>query len=278
LYEKGRLGKGSGPAWWQVIRLWFGGLGPRWRNARRALRDLAYAGYIYLLFGTILPVALLALATLPRLATRWTVLSWSARQLLRLARVPLVVQGKNNLPEGNCVFVANHASYLDGLTLVSILPHPVSFVAKAELQDQRFPNWFLKRIHAQFVARFDAQQGTADAQRLAEQAREGAPLMFFPEGTFTRQPGLLPFHMGAFVAAAENELPVVPVTLRGTRSILRSADWFPRRGAIAVIIGEPIKPHGRDWNAALLLREQAREQILNHLGEPDLALERHFKT
>jgi 1-acyl-sn-glycerol-3-phosphate acyltransferase len=275
LYEKGRLGKGSGPVWWQVARLWFSGLRPRWRRARRALRDLGYATYVYMLFAMMLPVALLALSAAPRLATRWAALSWCARQLLRLARVPVIVQGRNNLPEhGNCVFVANHASYLDGLTLVSILPQPVSFVAKAELQSQRFPNWFLKRINAQFVARFDAQQGTADAQRLAEQAREGAPLMFFPEGTLTRHPGLLPFHMGAFVTAAANDLPVVPVTLRGTRSILRSTDWFPRRGAIAVIIGEPLKPHGRDWNAALALRDQTREQILRHLGEPDLALER----
>jgi len=275
LYELGRLGRGPGPAWWQVVRLRFSGLRPRWRRARRALGALGNAAYVYLLFAMILPVALLALAVLPMLATRWAVLRWCARQLLRLARVPLVVQGRNNLPaHGNCVFVANHASYLDGLILVSTLPHPVSFVAKEELQGQLFANWFLKRINAQFVARFDVQEGTADARRLAEQAHEGVPLMFFPEGTLTRYPGLLPFHMGAFVTAAENELPVVPITLRGTRSILRSGGWFPRRGAVAVIIGEPLKPGGRDWNAALEVRSRAREQILRHLGEPDLALER----
>jgi 1-acyl-sn-glycerol-3-phosphate acyltransferase len=272
LYEKGQIDKGSRPAWWQVTRLWLTGLRPRWRRSRRMLGDFGYAAYVYVVFGTILPVALLALAVLPKLTTRWAVLRWSARQLLRLARVPILVRGSENLPEnGDCVVVANHASYLDGLILLAYLPYPVSFVAKAELQGKPFPFWFLKRIRTQFVERFDVRQGTADARRLATQAHEGMPLMFFAEGTFARYPGLLPFHMGAFVTAAENNLPVVPITLRGTRSVLRSDDWFPRRGTVAMIIGEPLVSDGADWNAALEVRNRARQQILRHLGEPDLA-------
>ena len=127
------------------------------------------------------------MAVLPGLTTRWAMLRWSGRQLLRLTCVQLLVQGSENLPEhGGCVVVANHASYLDGLILLSILPYSVSFVAKAELQDQPFLHWFLKRIRTQFVQRFDVQQGTADTRGLAKQAHEGVPLMFFPEGTFTR--------------------------------------------------------------------------------------------
>ena len=272
LYEKGRIDRGSQPAWWQAARLWLTALRPRWRRSRRTLCDLVYAAYVYLVFGMILPVALLALAVLPTLNTRWAAVRWSARQFLRLARVPLFIQGSENLPEyGRCVVVANHASYLDGLILLSILPYPVSFVAKAELQDQPFLHWMLKRIRTEFVQRFDTQQGTADARRLAKQAHEGAPLMFFAEGTFTRYPGLLPFHMGAFVTAAENDLRVVPITFRGTRSVLREDDWFPRRGTVSVIIGEPLECVGKDWHAALEVRNRTRQQILRHLGEPDLA-------
>jgi len=218
LYEKGRIDRGSRPARWQVARLWLTGLRPRWRHGRRTLYDLGYAAYAYTAFCMVLPVALLALAVSPTLTMRWTALRWSARQMLRLARVPLLVEGSENLLENRgCVIVANHASYLDGLILLSILPNPVSFVAKAELQEQCFPYWFLQRIGAQFVERFDVRQGTTDAHRLAKQARDEMPLMFFAEGTFTRYPGLLPFHMGAFVTAAENELSVVPITIRGTR-------------------------------------------------------------
>jgi 1-acyl-sn-glycerol-3-phosphate acyltransferase len=275
LYEKGRIGGGSRPAWWQVARIWLTGLRPRWRRSRRMLRDLGYAAYVYVVFGVILPVVSLALAVLPKITVRWAVLRWTARRLLWLAQVPLLVQGCENFPEdGGCVIVANHESYLDGLILLSILPFPVSFVAKAELQEQLFAHWFLKRIGTKFVDRFDVEQGTADARRLAKLARQSAPLMFFAEGTFTRYPGLLPFHMGAFVTAADNDLPVLPITIRGTRSVLRSADWFPRRGTVAVIIGKPLDCGGQDWNAAVEVRNRTRKQILRHLAEPDLADDR----
>jgi len=71
--------------------------------------------------------------------------------------------------------------------------------------------------------------------------------------------------------AAEAGVPIVPVTIRGTRSILRPDQWFPRRGTVAVTIGTPAPPEGADWAAAIRLRDAARAEILRHCGEPDLA-------
>jgi len=62
----------------------------------------------------------------------------------------------------------------------------------------------------------------------------------------------------------------VPVTIRGTRSLLRAGSWFPHRSTVQVIVGAPILPVGTDWSAALKLREAARTALLTHLGEPDL--------
>jgi 1-acyl-sn-glycerol-3-phosphate acyltransferase len=274
LYEQGRIGRGIRPTWWQVARLWFSSLKPRWRRTLRAARDLAYAAHVYVMFGMMLSIAVFGLLLCPRLQQRLAVLRWSSRWLLKLAGIALVVRGEENLPmQGGCVLVANHASYLDGLIVLSFLPRPVSFVAKAELARSPFSRWFLSRINTQFVERFDAQQGSEDADHLARVGAEGSLLLFFPEGTFTRYPGLLPFHMGAFSTAAANDLDVVPITIRGTRSVLRSNDLFPRRGTVAVMIGESLSANGRDWDAALALRNRARKEILRHLGEPDLSLE-----
>ncbi len=130
------------------------------------------------------------------------------------------------------------------------------------------------------IAQLRAILARADARRLAGVANVGRRLAFFPEGTFTRAPGLLPFHMGAFVAAAEAGVPVVPITLRGTRSILRSGSWFPRRGVIAVTIGRPLEPAllrvkpMDTWSLALQLRDAARREILKTSHEPDIALRR----
>jgi 1-acyl-sn-glycerol-3-phosphate acyltransferase len=97
-------------------------------------------------------------------------------------------------------------------------------------------------------------------------------LVFFPEGTFTRSPGLMPFRMWAFIVAANTGIPVVPVAICGTRSTLRDGRWWPRRGAITITFGAPLLP-GADafdaFAAAVVLRDAARAHILRHCGEPD---------
>ncbi len=274
LYEREALGKGPRSTWWQLVRIWVAGARSQVRRTVKTLGDLGYATYGYLVFCLGVPFAVLTLILLPAGRPRWRALGAIARLMLRLARVRVVVHGREHLPRSGCVLVANHASYLDGLLMLASLPDPVSFVAKAELREKRFANWFLSRIGAHFVERFDAARGSKDADRLVGLAGTGGSLMVFPEGTFTRYPGLLAFRMGAFVTAAVNRLPVVPITIRGSRSVLRSDDWFLRRGTIVIIVGKPLSADGDDWDAALALRNRARSEILKHVGEQDLALER----
>lgn len=87
-----------------------------------------------------------------------------------------------------------------------------------------------------------------------------------------RMSGLLPFQMGGFLAAAEVGVPVVPVTIRGTRNLLRPSTWFPRRHALEVEVGAPIPPsEGKSqWATAVELRDAARAVILQASGEADL--------
>ena len=96
------------------------------------------------------------------------------------------------------------------------------------------------------------------------------PIVFFPEATFFRMPGLLPFKLGAFMVAAEVGVPVVPGALRGTRSILRADQWLPRRGRVELRLAEPIAASAASWQAALALRDRARSRVLEMCGEPDL--------
>ena len=83
--------------------------------------------------------------------------------------------------------------------------------------------------------------------------------------------------MGAFQAAAEAGVPVVPITIRGTRTVLRPDTWLPRRGKITVVVDPPIEPNPQGertdsgaWAEALRLRNAARARILSRSGEPDL--------
>ena len=111
----------------------------------------------------------------------------------------------------------------------------------------------------------------AHAEALAATSQQIVDM--FPEGTLTRMPGLLEFHIGAFLVAARTGTPVLPVAIRGTRSVLRGEQWFPRRGRISVHSGKLHLPDGNDFEAALRLRDRVRRSILEFSGEPDLAHE-----
>jgi 1-acyl-sn-glycerol-3-phosphate acyltransferase len=168
------------------------------------------------------------------------------------------------------VFVANHASYIDGLIVAAVLPQPVAFVAKRELLRAAPIRFVLDRLRVHYVERFAVRASVADAQRLAEAVRSGERLFVFAEGTFVRAPGLRPFYLGAFAAAAGAGAVVVPVALRGTRTVWPAGTWRPRRAPVTVVFGAPLAPAGSDWEAAVRLRDAARTHIAAQCGEPDL--------
>lgn len=276
-YEEGEIGKKENRNEWQILLLILGTVLPQIRRLTSYLKASAYALYCWLLFSLIVPFAWAGAVLLPRYRLRWMAVNVCARFLAKAARTPLKVIGIENLPDPAkpCVIVVNHASYLDSLVMAAVLNEPIRFVAKAELSNNLLSRLPLERLHAEFVERFDIGKSISDAQALFNLLKSADRLLFFPEGTFTRIPGLQPFHMGAFKAAADAGVPVIPVAIRGTRSILRSDSWFPRYGSVTLTVGAPIEPSSfagnkNSWELAVALREEARAFILRHCGEPDL--------
>lgn len=275
LYEAGRLEQTETAVWIQIIRLAVAGIGPQLRRGLRALAESVFALYAWVVFCSAGVCAwALAMLPLPR-SSLWSSLKVITRGLSRLTACPVVVEG--HLPKAGdpYVIVANHQSYLDGPLLLSILPNPVEFLVKGELEKSWVLRRPLTRLGVRFVERFDDAQGVAQMRDAAAAVSASYPLMIFPEGTFKRMPGVLPFHMGAFTTAAAAHASVVPIAIHGTRSILRAHSWYPRRGKITVTIGSPIliTQNSNQWSAALDLRNHARQHILAHCSEPDLAHE-----
>ncbi|MDP1610621.1 MAG: AMP-binding protein [Sulfuritalea sp.] len=260
---------GGRSLWLQMARLGVTGFRQALRASLRRGLELLYGGYAWCVFGLLMLPAVAGILLLPGVERRWRFVGAIARICVRLCGIRLRVEGLEHLPAGPAVFVANHASYVDGIALAAALPLPLGFVAKQELAAHPFAGPLLRRLGTAFVERFDARQGVDDVRRLAEVVA-ARPLFFFAEGTFTRQPGLRPFRLGAFQIAVQNRLSVTPVTLAGTREILRDESWLPRRAELRVSIGAPIAPAGEGWSAALQLRDAARSAILAACGEPDL--------
>ena len=268
LYCGEGFGAGSRAPWLQVLRL---GLAGFWQGVRAKLRrggDLLYGGYAWCVYALLTLPAVAGILLLPGVALRWRCVGALAHTCIGLCGMRVRIDGREHLPAGAAVFVANHASYVDGIVLAAALP-PVSFVAKQELAAHPFAGPLLRRLGVLFVERFDARQGVDDVRRLAEVAGT-RPLFFFAEGTFRREPGLRPFRLGAFQIAVQNRLAVTPVVLAGTREVLRDESWLPRRAVLRVTICAPVAASGEGWQAALQLRDATRAEILAHCGEADM--------
>jgi 1-acyl-sn-glycerol-3-phosphate acyltransferase len=271
-YERGPSAVKPQAVWLQFLRLAVAGVTPQLRRIWNVARGFLFATRAWLLIAALLPIAFAATAALPG-RRAWNITGWCARTFFRLAGIPLVVRGMENLPEhATFVLASNHTSYLDGAVLLATLRwRRYAFVAKHELASHPLSRTFVGGLGAQFVERFDVQKSAEHADALADAARRGTSLIVFPEGTMQRHTGLMAFRAGAFQAATHAGVPVVPVALRGVRSALRDGTWYPRRHPIAITFGAPIAPEGSDWNATLRLRDQVRAAILRHCGEPDLA-------
>lgn len=268
LFEQGRLGRRPESLARQLARLLAAGLMPQARRYGVPVVALAYGFWWWLVLIGCAVVAWPGVQLLPRLAWRWALLRQLARLALRVMGIRLAVAGiwpAVSKP----IFVVNHASYFDGVVLAAVLPGEPVFVAKKELESQAIAGPFLRALGAQFVDRFDPEGGVEDTRKALAAAEAGRALAFFPEGTFTRAPGLLAFRLGAFVIAAQQGLDVVPLALSGTRSVLRGEQWWPRRHAVSVTIGEPLNSDGNDFTAAIRLRDRVRAVILAGCGEAD---------
>ncbi|HZM35047.1 MAG TPA: AMP-binding protein [Burkholderiales bacterium] len=271
-YERGPSAVGGGAVWWQLARLALTSVRPQMRRFARVARGVAYALWSWLLFGVLFSAILVVAAVFPG-RRAWNFSGACARLFFRALGIPVAVRGLENLPRaGAFVITANHTSYLDGAVLLAALrARDYAFVAKQELKANPVTRLFLSGIGVEFVERFDVAKSAEHADELVGAAKRGVSIIIFPEGTLSRQTGLMPFRTGAFQVAAQAGVPVVPVALRGLRSVLRDGRWYPRRAPVSVTFGAPVAPEGEDWAAAVRLRDQVRAEILKHCGEPDLA-------
>ncbi|CAN8064098.1 unnamed protein product [Agarophyton chilense] len=131
-------------------------------------------------------------------------------------------------PHIPAVFVANHTSYLD-IYVFAYLRRRIKYVSKAEIFRIPIVGWAMAMAGNIALRRMN-RRGQMEAYRKMLHVLEyGLSLVIFPEGTRSRTGKLRRFKTGAFRAAKANSVPVVPVTILGTRDAMPSWAWVPLR-------------------------------------------------
>ncbi len=168
---------------------------------------------------------------------------WWARNLVRVARIPLEVRGLEHLAPGQAyVFAANHRSNFDIFTLLTVLPGRLLFVAKKSLFQIPLFGPALSRMGSVPLERENLRQAMKSLEVAATRVKAGASMIIFPEGTRVTTPELIPFKKGVFLMASKAGQPIVPVSLSGTRFIQPRGALQIRPGPVRVVISPPIDP------------------------------------
>ena len=233
-------------------------------------RDVIWGVFTWLCFGLLVLFLFVVVLLVPGADRRQKLATWTCRMVFVLPMVDVRITGIDNLPTDDCVVVANHASYIDGILLKGYLPWRFNFVIKGEMRNFGPAHFLLRRSGAKFVERTDIKGSARDARQIVKAALEGESLGFFPEGTFVEEPGLGRFHGGAFVAATKSEMPVVPIAIGGSRHMMPAKRLLPRRGPLTIDILPAIAPGDPEFESSRGLAEAARQRILAVLDEPDL--------
>jgi 1-acyl-sn-glycerol-3-phosphate acyltransferase len=185
------------------------------------------------------------------------------RGSLFLAGIRVRLSGEERLPPGPLIFMSNHQSGFDILTLLAVLPLDTCWIAKKELFDIPVFGNAMARGGYIPLDRRDARGALKSLEMAVQVVRSGKRLLIFPEGTRSKDFRLLPFKRGGFKLALQAGVPVVPVTINGSGRVNPAGRILLYPGRISVILHRPIMPPtGVSRSAAeAVLMERVRDAI-----------------
>lgn len=270
-YLSGTLQKQHTPLWFQLAKIGFNAAWIKLKEFFSNTFKLIYTLYAVIIFIITLIPVYLCLWIFPRDIAA-TICKYWARIFSLFAFCPIKIDSKYTHQDKPVIFAANHASYIDVLVLLSLLPSKTRFIGKQELLNHFLTRHFIKKLDYILVDRTDSAKGVEDTKEIEKALKAGFPVAIFPEGTFSYSAGLRPFRLGAFKIAADTNSPICPIAINGTRTILRGENLLFRPGKIEVTFNELIYPEGNSWQDITNFKNKVRIQIAKGCGEPTLDL------
>jgi 1-acyl-sn-glycerol-3-phosphate acyltransferase len=166
-----------------------------------------------------------------------------ARLILKTTGVRVRVTGLEHLqPDRSYVFAANHQSIYDIPILFSSIPAQLRIVAKESLGRIPFMGWHLQRAGHLLVDRH--KPGADIVRKMRRLVGESSSLIVFPEGTRSIDGSLGRFKKGPFLVAIDAGLPVVPVSLAGSRHVMKKGRLTVCPGEVELTVHEPLPTAG----------------------------------
>jgi 1-acyl-sn-glycerol-3-phosphate acyltransferase len=233
---------------------------PHW--LRVLVNRIIFRGMLFVT-GTI---AVVMYRVVPDKSRTWRYAKSQCRNLGRMCGVHIHLRGLERLGEGPYIFTPNHQSHFDIPALLGYLPGSTRFAAKKELFKEPVLGTVLRTMGMIPVERDSPEGARAMLERLK---RYHSSVVIFPEGTRSRDGRLLPFKKGAFVAAIELGMPIVPVVCKGTQAIMPKGGYLSiLPGDVEIVVLEPIVTTAMTYEDRDRLRDLVRDRIAEELARP----------
>jgi len=246
-------------------------MGDRVRNFLSYLRSLLFTDLLIYLYTAVCGTFSLC-GSLFDSRGRWQhgcarVWSWL---ILKTSGIHVRVEGLEHLDlYQTTIFCANHQSAMDIPILFVSLPVQFRFVAKRSLFHVPFLGWHLRRSGHIAVDRMRRTEAVKSLEEAAKRIRDGSSVVMFPEGRRSRSGQVGPFKSGTFHLAIRAGVPIVPITLNGTRAVLKPDTYHVRPGLTEMLIHPMIPTAGLTLRDVHRLSERVRNQILSRFWPPE---------
>lgn len=190
------------------------------------------------------------------------------RSIIYASLTPVKVYGKENLKPGKSyIIIANHSSSFDIYAIFGWIGRNIRWVMKKELTKIPLFGWATKYSGQIAVDRSNTQAAIDSINEARETLKPGVSIMFFPEGTRSRNGKLKVFKKGAYHFAHDMRLDIVPVTIKGAYQVKRPGKFFGSSGKIEIYIHKPVKIDNHDRKEMRQLIDKTKEIIAGPLDE-----------
>lgn len=190
------------------------------------------------------------------------------RGLIYASLTPVKVYGRENLEPGKSyILVANHSSSFDIYAIFGWIGRTIRWVMKKELTKIPIFGW-ATRVSGQIaVDRSNSQAAIESINKARQNMKPGVSIMFFPEGTRSKDGKLKIFKKGAYHFAYDMRLDIVPITIKGANGVKRPGNFFGRPGRIEIFLHKPIPINAYSRENMRDLIDETKQIIAKPLSE-----------
>ncbi len=180
---------------------------------------------------------------------------------VRLVGVKVRIKGRERIPLGACLFVANHTSSADAPAVVGAIPRRVAILLKESLFKWPIAGQAFTLAGFIPVKRSERESAIASVEKATESLRSGQSFLIYPEGTRSPDGRLQAFKKGAVVMAIKAGVPIVPMACSGAHKVMRKRSLRIYPGEILVEFLEPIDASKSSFEDRDLLNDRVHDAM-----------------